>query len=94
MTAEVRRAAWAAKRANELEHMPVFPRELAILYREAMDAEAEAQRQRAERTEADAYNVVYRSIVAAADKAGAVEGDPRWYGINIALKTIMELRDR
>lgn len=44
--------------------------------------------------EAYVYDVVYRSIVAAAEKAGAVEGDPRWYGINIALRAIMELRDR
>lgn len=46
-----------------------------------------------ERERDAAYDVAYRSIMAAADKAGAVEGDPRWYGINIALRAIMELRD-
>lgn len=44
--------------------------------------------------EAHVYDVVYRSIVAAAEKEGAVEGDPRWYGVSIALRAIIELRDR
>lgn len=44
--------------------------------------------------EAHAYGVAYRSILVAASRAGAVEGDPRWYGINIALRAIMELRNQ
>ena len=38
-------------------------------------------------------DAAYQAIQRAAIEADATEGDPRWYGINIALRAIIDLRD-